>query len=217
MQKRTKKIFWLFPLVIGVLLLSACSGGAAAEPTQDPNVVFTQVAETVEVSMTQTAGVQPPTSTPEPTATTIPTLPPTATVDPSIPTATSQPSPTAQPLGPTATVQHFGDAAKWNMQSPVDGTVLKSQENFAFHVCLSNIGSSEWTTKYYLQYVSGQQLWWDATKFNIGDTVKPGEKWCFDLPSIAPDKAGEYTTRWYLKNGANESFFEVYFHFYVGK
>lgn len=217
MQKRTKNFFWLFPFAIGILFLSACSGGAGSEPTQDPNVVFTQVAETVMVSMTQTAEAQPPTDTPEPTATTLPTLPPTATVDPNQPTATAQPTQPPAVSGPTATVQRFGDAAKWNTQSPADGTVLSVSENFAFHVCLSNIGSTDWTTKYYLQYVDGQQLWWDTTKFNIGETVEPNGKWCFDLPSIAPDKAGEYTTRWYLKNSTNDSFFEVYFHFYVGK
>lgn len=212
MLKQMKKINGLLILGLAVILLSACSGGANAEPTQDPNVVFTQVAETVMVSMTQTAVAQP-TATPEPTATSIPTLPPTATVDLSQPTAT-QP---VQQAYPTATTQVFGDGAKWNTQSPRDGTVLTKSQNFAFHVCLGNTGTTQWTTKYYLQYVSGQQLWWDTTKFFVGSTVKSGDKWCFDLPSIAPDKAGEYTTRWYLKNGTNESFFEVYFHYFVGQ
>lgn len=213
MHKLKNKILWFLPLGILVTLLSACSGGANAEPTQDPNVVFTQVAETVMVSMTQTAEAQPPTATPEPTATQIPTMPPTATVNASAPTATVQTVYT----GVTPTTQLFGDVAKWNTQSPVDGTVLEKSQNFAFHVCIGNIGSTDWTTNYYLHYVSGQQLWWDTTKFYIGDTVEPGDKWCFDLPSIAPDKVGEYTTRWYLKNTAGDSFLEVYFHYYVGE
>jgi hypothetical protein len=214
MLKQIKKINGFLILGFAVILLSACSGGANAEPTQDPNVVFTQVAETVMVSMTQTAEALP-TATTQPTATLMPTLPPTATVNPNHPTATTQV--TVQQSYPTATTQYYGDAAKWNTQSPKDGTVLTRSQNFAFHVCLANTGSTDWTTKYYLQYVSGQQLWWDATKFYIGDTVKPGGKWCFDLPSVAPDKTGEYTTRWYLKNKSNESFFEVYFHYYVGQ
>lgn len=216
MFKHKKTILWFIPLGILVVFLSACSGGANAEPTQDPNVVFTQVAETVMVSMTQTAEAVPPTATPEPTATQMPTLIPTATVDPSLvtPVATTI---VIQPSIPTATSQRFGDAAKWNTQSPVDGTVLEKGQNFAFHVCLGNVGSTDWSTKYYLQYISGQQLWLDTTTFHLGDTVKPGGKWCFDLPSIAPSKAGEYTTRWYLKNATGDSFFEVYFHYYVGQ
>ncbi|NMB62725.1 MAG: hypothetical protein GYA18_10360 [Chloroflexi bacterium] len=220
MFKLKRSILWFLPLGILVVALSACSGGANAEPTQDPNVVFTQVAETVMVSMTQTAEAAPPTATPEPTATQIPTAIPTATTDPSqvTPVATTIVVQPSSPSGiPTATTQRYGDGAKWNTQSPADGTVLEKSQNFAFHVCLGNIGSTDWTTKYYLQYVSGQQLWWNTTTFNLGDTVKPGDKWCFDLPSIAPSKAGEYTTRWYLKNATGESFFEVYFHYYVGQ
>lgn len=214
MLKQSKKINGFLVLGFAVILLSACTGGANAEPTQDPNVVFTQVAETVMVSMTQTAIAQP-SATPQPTATSMPTLPPTPTVDPNQPTATAQVS--NQPAYPTATTQYYGDAARWNTQTPIDGTVLTRSQNFAFHVCLSNVGATDWTTKYYLQYVSGYQLWSSATKFYIGETVEPGGKWCFDLPSIAPDKVGEYTTRWYLKNNTNESFSEVYFHYYVAQ
>jgi len=218
MLKQKNKILWFLPLGILIVFLSACSGGANAEPTQDPNVVFTQVAETVMVSMTQTAEAVPPTATPEPTATQLPTMPPTATVDPNaLPTATTIVVQQSSSGFPTATSQRYGDGAKWNTQSPVDGTVLDKSQSFTFHVCLGNIGSTDWTTKYYLQYVSGQQLWRDTTAFHLGDTVKPAGKWCFDLPSIAPDKAGEYTTRWYFKNGSGDSFFEVYFHYYVGQ
>jgi len=199
-------------LIVGLAImitLSACSGGANAEPTQDPNVVFTQVAETVMVSMTQTAEAQP-TATPEPTATFTPLPTPTAMVTKSSATPAG-----GQKVYPTATRQIYGDGANWNTQSPRDGTVLKKSENFVFHVCLGNIGATDWSTKYYLHYVSGQQLWWDTTKFYIGNIVKPGDKWCFDLPSIAPDKPGEYTTRWYLKNEEDKSFYEVYFHYFV--
>ncbi len=212
MSKLSRKITWILVMSTFAIILSSCSG-AAAEPTQDPNVVFTQVAETVMVSMAQTEEAMPPTATPEPTATEEPTQVPTATLDPNQATATPR---YQQPLGPTPTTQRFGDAAKWNTQSPVDGTVLDRSENFAFHVCLGNIGSTDWTTGYYLQFVDGQQLWWDTTRFYIGETVEPGGKWCFDLPSIAPDKNGEYTTRWYMKDADGNSFYEVYFHYYVG-
>lgn len=50
------KYNWLATVMAFAFILSACTGGAVAEPTQDVNIVFTQVAETVMVSMTQTAG-----------------------------------------------------------------------------------------------------------------------------------------------------------------
>ena len=81
MLKQMKKINGLLILGLAVILLSACSGGANAEPTQDPNVVFTQVAETVMVSMTQTAVAQP-TATPEPTALPAPTPDPALEAQP---------------------------------------------------------------------------------------------------------------------------------------
>lgn len=209
MKKINKKLAWASILVVSVIFLSGCGAAAPTEPTQDPNMVFTQVAETVMVSMTQTAEAMPPTATPEPTATMAPTQPPAPTAD-----VTQATIPT-QPLGPTATIQLFGDAAKWNTQSPMDGKVFKVGEEFVFHVCIGNIGSTDWDTKYYLQYVSGYQLWNNTTTFKVGDVVEPGNPWCFDLPSVAPHSPGNYITRWYFKNPDGEFLLEVYFSYKV--
>lgn len=212
MNASKRLIAWATVIALMALTLSACGLAAPAEPTQDPNMVFTQVAETVMVSMTQTAEAMPPTPTPEPTATPQPTQPPVPTVDPNLPTAT----PIQQaPLVPTATIQRFGDAAKWNTQSPIDGKVFKTGEKFTFHVCLGNIGSTEWDTKYYLEWVSGNRLWSDTKFFYVGDIVKPGGTWCFDLPSVAPYTPGSYITRWYFKNPEAQSMLEVYFAYKV--
>jgi hypothetical protein len=172
-------------------------------------MVFTQVAETVMVSMTQTAQAMPPTPTSEPTATTAPTLPPAPTVD------TSIPAPTPMPAGPTPTVQHYGDSAKWNTQSPADGKTFSVHEQFPFHVCIGNNGTTEWNNKYYLEYISGYNLWNNEKFFYVGDIVKPGDKWCFDLPSVAPNNPGSYITRWYFKNPDAQFLLEVYFSYRV--
>jgi hypothetical protein len=174
-------------------------------------MIFTQVAETVMVSMTQTAEAMPPTPTPEPTATPEPTPTTAPTIDPaSIPTQGP-----ALPAAPTATIQRVGDAAKWNTQSPIDGKVFKIGEEFTFHVCLGNIGTTEWGPKYYLRYVSGNRLWSNENNFYIGGTVKPGGTWCFDLPSVAPYSPGSYITRWYFKNPDGQFMLEVYFAYKV--
>ena len=208
MKKAHKNIAWSLILAFSLIFLSACGAAAPAEPTQDPNMVFTQVAQTVVVSMTQTAEAMPPTATPEPSPTPEPTQssPPTP-----FPTQAGP----AQPPGPTPTIQRFGDAAKYNTQDPKDGRVFKVSEQFAFHVCFGNIGSTDWGTSYYLEYVDGFNLWSNTSTFYIEDVVEPGGTWCFDLPSVAPWNPGGYITRWYLKNPDGEFMHEAYFNYKV--
>ncbi len=212
MMKKNRIFAWAAMLSVLALVLSACGLAAPKEPTQDPNMVFTQVAETVMVSMTQTAEAMPPTSTPEPTTPPEPTATMMPTIDPStIPTQPASPS----SFVPTATIQRFGDSAKWNTQSPVDGKVFKEGQEFTFHVCFGNNGSTDWDTKYYLEWVSGKRLWSNTKYFYVGDVVEPGGTWCFDLPSVAPYNPGSYITRWYFKNPDGKFLQEVYFAYKV--
>jgi hypothetical protein len=197
-------------MIAAALMLSACGAAAPAEPTVDPNVIFTQVAETVMVSMTQTSEAIPPTSTPEPTATPEPTQPPAPTVD--VSQEMQQPAVPTVALGPTATVQLFGDAAQWTTQNPLDGKIFKTGEEYTFHVCMLNVGSTDWTTSYYLKYIDGYKTCWNS-KVNVGDTTEPGEKWCFDMGCTAPYTAGSYTTYWFMydNDGNKLTNGEVYF------
>lgn len=212
LMNKKKRILTIFAATaIATFVLSACGAATPAEPTQDPNAVFTQVAETVMVSMTQTSEAMPPTPTPAPTATTAPTLPPIPTVDP---LATQAVAPTL-PVGPTATTQRFGDSAQYNTQTPGDGKVFKKGEEFQFIVCFGNNGSTTWDASYYLEWVSGFRLWNDTKYFYVGEEVEPGGKWCFYSPAVAPFSAGSYTTRWYMKNGDGEFMHEVYFTYSV--
>ena len=209
MMKSKQKIFGLTALLaVAAMFLSACGAAAPTEPTTDPNMIFTQVAETVMVSMTQTAQAMPPTSTPAPTNTPEPTLTPAPVFTPT--------TETTIPVGPTATVIIYGDAAKWNTQSPMDGKVFKANEEFVFHVCMGNVGTTDWTTKYYLVYTDGFNLCY-KNKVYVGDTVKPAGKWCFDLSCKAPATAGTYTTYWFLKNADAAKVLngEVYFTYKV--
>jgi len=208
MNTKIRMIALVSALALTALVLSACGKAAPAEPTLDPNMVFTQVAETVMVSMTQTAQAMPPTPTTEPTATSAPT-------QPLAPTQPPAPVNTPLPAGPTPTTQHFGDSAKWNTQSPMDGKVFKPSEQFPFHVCLGNNGSTDWGSTYYLEWMSGNRLWSNEKSFYVGNLVKPGGTWCFDLPSVAPAAPGPYITRWYFKNPDGQFMLEVYFSYKV--
>jgi hypothetical protein len=212
MKNMKKPIRMGAALAVAGMLIAACGAAAPAEPTQDPNMIFTQVAETVQVSMTQTAEALPPTPEPEPTPTPEPTLPPEPTVDPSLPTQT----PFVQaPVGPTPTIQRFGDSAQWLSQSPMDGKVFKAGEQFTQTICMGNNGSTIWNSKYVLEWISGNRLWSNTRYFYVEDEVKPGGKWCFTLPAVAPYNPGSYMTRWYMKNPDGQFMAEVYFAYNV--
>ena len=195
-------------MVIG-LLLASCGGGTPATPTTDPNLLFTQVAETVAASITETAAAMP-------TNTTIPTQASTATPIP-LPTVNPNATPTQsliQPGYPTQTVQRYGDVALWNGQSPSDGYIVKANGTFTFHGCMNNVGTTTWNPNYSLNYVSGPNLWPAQAVWPIPDVIKPGEKWCYDMPATAPGTPGAYTTWWYFNNKKN-FILDVYFKYTV--
>jgi len=206
MNKKLTKHAALAALILIATALEACAPSAPAVPTTDPNMIFTQVAQTVVVSMTQTAQAMPPTATPEPTATPAPT----ATVMVNVPTTAPV---VVQPSGPTATIQYWGDAARLSSQTPLDGKTFKVGERINITLCLLNIGSTNWTSKYYLEYVAGPNVYPPQSIWKVGDTIKPGGKWCYEIPVIFPGTAGDYVTRWYFKNEKKEKLLEVYFHY----
>lgn len=212
MEKKKNSVKFMAVCMLTALLATACGAAAPSEPTQDPNAVFTQVAETVMVSMTQTAEAVPPTAIPKPTATTapVPTLAPVATSD-----APTQESAPTQAIGPTATIPRIGDSAQYNTQTPGDGKVFKPGVDFQFIVCFGNNGTTEWDNTYYLEWVSGYRLWNDTKYFYVEEVVEPGGKWCFYTPAVSPHDPGSYVTRWYFKNGNDQFMQEVYFNYKV--
>ena len=133
-----KKLKILAAVCLFAVLLSACGAAAPAEPTTDPNVIFTQVAETVMVSMTQTSEAMPPTPEPQPTATAAPTDDTIPTSDPNA----TQAAPTSQVIGPTATIPRVGDSAQYNTQTPADGKGFQARCDFQFIVCFGNNGTT---------------------------------------------------------------------------
>jgi len=201
MNAKNKKFGWLVVLILSAMVVSGCDAfGASAEPTTDPNMVFTQVAETVMVSMTQTAEAVPPTPTSEPTATPepTPTLKPTKNPDDD----QSQSAQPAQPQAPTQQQTYMGDKARWLSNSPMDGATINRGQTSPLTVCLSNVGSTEWDDEYYIQYASGQVPHPGTSRWYIdaGKKVKPGEKWCFTLEIFAPNEPGSYQTNWIMRS-----------------
>ena len=210
MMKQKSKSILTIAVVLSAVVLSACGAAAPAEPTQDPNAIFTQVAETVMVSMTQTSEAVPPTPMPEITATMAPTLP-IAPTDANM----TQPAVPTLPAGPTATIPRVGDSAKWASNNPSDGSVFKPNEHFQMTACFINDGTTEWDKTYYLQWKSGYRLCGDITYFYVGEPIEPGDKWCFTIPAVAPPDPGSYTTRWYIRTGDGNYMMEDYFPYKV--
>ena len=198
-------------ILLSGMLLAACSGGAPATPTTDPNMLFTQVAQTVMVSITQTAAAMP-TNTLVPTNTPIPTPIQFPTQDMNAITTTPQ----VVPGYPTPTVQRYGDAAQWYGQSPADGLTYAPYQQFNFHGCMRNIGTTIWNTSYYLKFISGPNLWGGTVTWPAGGAVKPGGVWCWDFnPGTMPASKGPYKTILYFYTDRNQFMQEAYFSYVV--
>lgn len=214
-EKRTRILAGLIVL-IAVLSLAAC---APAKPKEDPNLVYTQAAETVSAQLTLTQAAQPPaTQTPEPSAT---PLPPTATVELVVPTLTPLALQQTNTPAPTATqIRVGGDGATWAYNSPPDGKVFTPGENFQLAFGLLNTGSTSWTQEYKLIWSGGTQVSSTTSVSHDPDggkklTVPPGEKGEFIVAATAPQKPGSYKTTWFFKSPSGAFIYEVYFPFKV--
>jgi hypothetical protein len=201
----------LILILLTGLLLASCTAGAPATPTSDPNALFTQVAQTVMVSINQTAAALP-TKTPVPTNTAVSTPIP-------FPTQDIYAIPPTQPVipgYPTPTVQRFGDVGLWYGQSPADGLTYAPFQKVSFHGCMRNIGDRIWNTGYYLAFAGGPNLWGGTTRWSMGSAVLPGGVWCWDfIPGTMPENKGSYTTWFWFYSDHNIYISDVYFKYTV--
>lgn len=214
-SRKMTKFLLASSMVAVVFLIAACG---PAQPKEDPNLVYTQAAETVSAQLALTmAAVPPATETPEPTVT--PEVP--------TPTATVLVVPTFTPLAvqstnvaaaPTATQIVFGggDKAMFAYSSPADGATFSPGQVFQLAIGLQNTGSTTWSQDYKLVYAGGTQI--SATTSLSHDpaggdktTIPPGEKAEFIMVATAPMDKGEYKTTWFFKSPAGAFIYEVYF------
>jgi hypothetical protein len=201
-------------ILLSGMLLAACSAGAPATPTTDPNATFTQVAETVMVSISQTAAAMP-TNTPAPTNTPTPTPMP-------LPTEDMNAIPTSQPVlpgYPTPTVQRFGNAAQWYGQSPADGLTYTANQKFNFHGCMRNIGTTTWNNNFYLKIVgstASYNPWGGTVIWRVGGSVIPGSPWCWDFNAgTMPASKGTYISWINFYSNKDEYIAQLYFKYTV--
>jgi len=195
-QHHTKLIFLWVTITMVSLLFSACR---AKTPEIDINAEKTGFAQTAMVQATMTAQSQPtttPTQQPSPTETGLPETTATSTL------AAVQTATTTAPVSGT-------DQAAWLANDPPDNTEFSPGEEFTITWTLENIGTSTWTTGYYINFASGEQMG-AGEKVTLPYDVSPGTNVKISANLIAPEEEGDKQSIWRLYNPNDLSFYEFY-------
>jgi Ig-like domain-containing protein len=183
-------------MVIAAALITACSGGAAAEPTVDVSAINTAAVETamaqLSAQFTETAMVAPTVTTlPTNTAISLPTfaLPGAATGSPvaassALPTVsfnstpvtpgtplpgfTALPTAGAGSTGPTASLGDSCNNSEFVSDVTIpDGSVLEPGKNFEKIWQVKNTGTCTWDEGYALVYIGGSSPNLDPYNFEF--------------------------------------------------
>ncbi len=203
-----------FPLITWLLLallfftLVACGKGPIGSPTSNPNIVYTQIWETVAVGQTQTAAAVPPTqaatNTPEATVTPKVTNTPLVSSTPASGDATAVPS--SQPTA-SNTLRPTSQATCDNFQFVSDVTVPDGSEVSAGSTIIKtwqikNLGPCDWNQDYMLTFGWGGEGtdWKTATPTNFSKIVKPGETLDVSIELQVPSEAGSYGAVFRIRN-----------------
>ena len=189
-----------------LITLTAC-GSKSTEI--DIDAQRTGFAQTADAQATMTAQSMP-------TATATQTLLPTATFTPTLEitvTPTGNTTRTeSQPGGPTITNTSAivgTDGDRWMSNDPPDNTNFLPNQEFTVTWTLENVGTSSWSTNYYIQFASGEQI--DAEeKVFVPYPVAPNTNVQISVAFTAPAELGEYQSNWKLYNAKDVAFYDFY-------
>jgi len=197
-------------LILGFLFLTACNMPRPTPTSQeDPGLIHTIAAQTVEAQLTREAeGQQPgdglPQSEPGQSESPTTTLTPSPT---SLPTNT-QPPPVTNTPAPTATITQIPcDHITWGKDVTIpDGTELVPGEPFTKTWRLKNAGTCTWTSGYSLVFESGDRMGApDALQLTTG-TIAPGQDYDVSVVLTAPDEPGTYRGNFKFRNPSGTIF-----------
>jgi hypothetical protein len=203
-----KKLSSSTVLLAALLVLTSCSQVIVVTATPDPNIIRTEAVRTAMAQLTQIAAANPtntPMPTPKPiTATTAPTATSTTA-----PTFTPQPTftLTAAPVNygsgevkPTATWTNL--RAQVLSTDPKDWSTIKSNTDFDIRWWVKNTGSVEWTTGFWIQYISGSNVH-KKEWYHLRNSVGIGDEYQFIVDAKSGLESGLLSTRWgfYDNNG----------------
>ena len=168
---------------IFVFILSSCNLPSQAEPTNEPNAVFTQAALTVQAQLFEATPFNTPTLPPPAPTNTAITLPTT-----SVPAT----------LPPAASATPVCDQAQFIKDVTIpDGTTLLPNETFVKTWRLKNVGNCTWSG-YTLVFDSGESMK-GTSPIAIG-TVNPGQEVDLTVTLTAPATNGSYRSYWRIRN-----------------
>jgi len=172
-------------LSIAMLIITACNlpSNAATQNPNDPNVVFTAAALTVQAQLTQVAPFNTPTLSPPLPTNTVVTIP---TAAPVIPTNTPLVQPTAV----------CDQATFVNDVTIPDGTAMTPGTTFKKTWRLRNTGTCTWSG-YTLVFDSGEAM---SPVIDTIGTVAPGQEVDVSVSFTAPLTPGDYKSYWRLRN-----------------
>jgi hypothetical protein len=181
--------FIIAALFFTTLASSACNlSSVAPSPTKDPNLAYTQAAQTVQALLST------PSAPAMPAITATPTLPPGTPTEAASPTATPEPSPTA-----TLTPENCTNSMTFVDDITVpDNTVFLPGQTFIKTWAIRNTGTCTWTSAYALVFVDGDQL--GATSpIALPTSVPPQTEAEFSVTMTAPGVPGTYRSNWQLR------------------
>lgn len=195
MHKRTTVLLTVI-ILLGIIL-SACR---QEEPELDVDAQRTGFAQTADVQASLTAAAQPtPTETPVPSPTFTVTVTPTNT--PILSPTPSEPADQPPSTG--------SDVAIWLANDPPDNTRFSPGEAFTVTWTIENIGTSTWSTRYYIEFVSGERM--DAAeKHFLPYPVPPERNVQVSVDFIAPTTLGTQRSNWKLFNANDNAFYDFY-------
>ena len=197
----TQKATWSLMVII-LVGLAACGGAA---PTTDPNLVHTQIWQTVQAAQTLTGLAVSPTST----ATDTPeiSVTPRLTNTPLITDTLLPGAATASPFViSTATVavtkSSTCDNAQFVSETYTDGSVISPGAVFVKTWTYKNLGPCTWNQDYKLIYgYAGDGTNWNTTPATFFPSlVVPGDKVDLSVTLTAPSTPGNYIAYFRLQN-----------------
>lgn len=201
-------------LLVLPLLLNACK---SSTPTQDPAVIKTQAAQTVDAVLALTAMAAIPTSTIAPTNTLSATTELQITETPrptNTPLITDTPAITNTPFtNPTLPITPQYSCDKFTFVDDVtipDGATIQPGATFTKTWRIQNTGSCTWTTAYQLIFGYGGDGtdWAKVAPVNFPNDVAPRGLMDISVTLTAPTTSGSYGAYFRPRNDMGTTFGE---------
>ncbi len=201
------KLKYALLLFLSVLLLTACGGKSAPEPTISAEQIQKWAAETVDAIVAQdkpatTQIAVLPQATPTSQIIAVPpTIPALPTAIPTLPVA-------AQPSGGSYAPPAQTACDRFAFVSDVsipDKTAMQPNQTFQKIWRIQNSGSCTWTTAYQFVFYSGEQMGAPAA-VQIPSTVSPGQTVDVAVDMRAPNANGEFQGNWLMRNASGALF-----------